>query len=174
METAKKLCTDGIARFTKNLGLAIGLYVKACWKGGSSHGCPQKFFQGCAKSTFCLSFGAYSHNWVWNGSEPLMNTFAVLSLVCAGWTELTSEIFCPNCFLHFACQKCFSFHKLPNIHFWEHFLQISYNLTTINDQINISGERQWNSRKTVANNEKWICILTHKLLKLELTKFNSY
>jgi len=36
-------------------------------------------------------------------------TFAVLSLVCAAWTELTSEIFCPNCFLHIGChQKCFS------------------------------------------------------------------
>jgi len=34
--------------------------------------------------------------------ELSINTFAVLSLVFTGWTELTSEIFCPNCFLHFA------------------------------------------------------------------------
>ena len=46
-------------------------------------------------------------SWVWNGPELLINTFAVLSLVCAGWTELTSEIFCPTCFLHFAYTKCF-------------------------------------------------------------------
>ena len=57
---------------------------------------------------FCW-IGTYSHNWVWNGPELLMNTFGVLSLVCAGWTDLTSEIFCPNCFLHFAYQKCFFF-----------------------------------------------------------------
>jgi len=29
--------------------------------------------------------------------------------LCAGWTELTCEIFCPNCFLHFGYQKCFCF-----------------------------------------------------------------
>ena len=75
---------------------------------------------------FCW-IGAYSYNCVWNGGELSINTFVVLSLFCVGWTGLTSEIFCPNCFLHFAYQKCFSFYKLPNIHFWEHFLQISHN-----------------------------------------------
>ena len=57
---------------------------------------------------FCW-IDAYSHNRVWNGLELSINTFAVLSLVFTGWTELTSEIFCPNCFLHFAYQKCFFF-----------------------------------------------------------------
>jgi len=46
---------------------------------------------------------------VWNGPELSTTMCAVLSLVCAGWTELTSEIFCPNCFLHFGYQKCFPF-----------------------------------------------------------------
>ena len=46
---------------------------------------------------------------VWNGHELWATTFSALSLVCAGWTELTSEIFCPNCFLHFGYQKCFCF-----------------------------------------------------------------
>jgi len=50
-----------------------------------------------------------SCNWVWNGLELSINTFAVLSLVYINWTELTSEIFCPNYFLHFAYQKCFFF-----------------------------------------------------------------
>jgi len=75
---------------------------------------------------FCW-MGGYSHNWVWNGLELSIKTFAVLSLVFTGWTELTSEIFCPNCFLHFTYQKCFFIHELPNIHFWEHFLEISHN-----------------------------------------------
>jgi len=30
MGTAKKHCTDGIARFSKNLGLATGLSVEKC------------------------------------------------------------------------------------------------------------------------------------------------
>ena len=47
---------------------------------------------------FCW-IGTYSNNRVWNGPELLMKTFAVM---CAGWTELTSEIFRPNCFVHFA------------------------------------------------------------------------
>jgi len=48
----------------------------------------------------------YSHNWVWNGPALSINIFAVLSLVCADWTELTSEIIYPNCFLHFTYHKC--------------------------------------------------------------------
>jgi len=139
------------------------------------------------RCTFChpLQFcwiGAYSHKWVWNGPELSKNTFAVVSLVCAGWTELTSEFFCPNCFLHFAYQKCFffSYSKLPNIHTWERFLQIglSHNFRTINDQITISGKKHKvkHSRKTVSNNEKWIYTLTRlsdNLLKLELTKIRT-
>ena len=50
---------------------------------------------------FCW-IGTYSHNRVWNRPETSLKTFAVISLVCAGWTELTSEIFCPNCVLQFA------------------------------------------------------------------------
>jgi len=70
-------------------------------------------------------------------------------------------------------RNAFSFHKLPNIHFCQHFLQISHSLITINDQINISGEKTKevrHSRKTVSNNEKQTCIgqLT-TLLKLERT-----
>jgi len=69
-------------------------------------------FAKCVLSVIRYRFcwiGAYSHNWVWNGLELLTTTFTVFSLVCAGWTELTSEIFCPNCFLQFAYQKCFFF-----------------------------------------------------------------
>jgi len=65
------------------------------------------------------------HNWVWNRLQLSPTTFAVLSLVWPGWTELTSEIFCSNGFLHFGYQKCFFFSQLPNVHFCEHFLQTS-------------------------------------------------
>jgi len=46
---------------------------------------------------------------VWNWLERSTTTFAVLSLVCGGWTELTSEIFWSNGFLHYGYQKCFFF-----------------------------------------------------------------
>jgi len=46
-----------------------------------------------------------SLKWTWT----ISNAFAALSFFCAGWTELTSDIFCPNCFLHFGYQKCFCF-----------------------------------------------------------------
>ena len=45
--------------------------------------------------------------WLWLELSP--TTFVALSFVCAGWTKLTSEIFCSNCFLHFGYQKCFCF-----------------------------------------------------------------
>ena len=94
---------------------------------------------------FCW-IGAYSHNWVRNGPELSTNTgaFAVLSLVCAGWTELTSKYFVRIIFYTLPIRDAFSFHKLPNVHVWEYFLQISHNLRTINSQINISDEKPWN------------------------------
>jgi len=51
-----------------------------------------------------------------------------------------------------AIRNAFAFHKLPNIHFCEHSLQISHNLRTINAQINIRGKktRKLDTRKTVS------------------------
>jgi len=57
---------------------------------------------------FCW-IGTYSHNWVWNGPELLLNTFAVLSLVCAGWTERIVFYISP-------IRNVFSFRKPPGIH----------------------------------------------------------
>jgi len=67
---------------------------------------------------FCW-IGAYSHYWVWNGLELSVNTFAVLSLVFTGWTELTSESFLRIVFYTSPIRNAFSFYELPNIHFWE-------------------------------------------------------
>jgi len=78
----------------------------------TTFGSPRKFLKKCLsgppwKKSFRRPWTP--HNWVWKGLELSTNTFAVLSLVCAGWTELTSEIFYSNCFLHFSYQKCFFF-----------------------------------------------------------------
>ena len=61
------------------------------------------------------------------------------SLVCASW--ISSLIFCLKCFYTSAIRNAFSFHKLPNVHFFEHYLQISHNLKTINRQNSMSGEK---------------------------------
>jgi len=41
-----------------------------------------------------------------------------------------------------AIRNALSFHKLPNIHFFGHFLQTGHNLIMINGQNNMSGESQ--------------------------------
>ena len=93
--------------------------------------------------TLCW-IGAYSHNWVWDGPEPTISTFAVLSLVCVFWTQLTMKPFVQTVFYTSPIRNAFSFHKLSNIHFWDHFLQIRHDLRTINNnQMNISGEKSW-------------------------------
>jgi len=51
------------------------------------------------------------------------------------------SVICLKRFLHFGYQKCLSFHELLNIHFFEHFLQISHNLRIIKVQNNMSGEK---------------------------------
>ena len=86
---------------------SIRIYVETFFKWSCIRIC-HKGILFVIRYRFCW-IGAYPHNWVWNGPELSINTFAVLSLVCACWTELTSEIFCPNCFLPFAYQKCFFF-----------------------------------------------------------------
>jgi len=50
------------------------------------------------------------------------------------------SIFCIKCFLHFDYQKCFFISYLPNIQFFEHFLQIGHNFRIINGQNNVSSE----------------------------------
>ena len=70
-----------------------------------------------------------------------------------------------------AIRNVFAFHRLPNIHFCEHFIiQISHNIRTINAQINIRGKKTWKI-DTLA--KLFHCILTRpsdnlkNLLKLE-------
>jgi len=65
-------------------------------------------------------------------------TFAVLSFVCADWTELTSEILSELFSTLSLSEMLFLFINCLNIHFCEHFLQIRHNLRTINHQINIA------------------------------------
>jgi len=61
------------------------------------------------------------------------------------WLNLKSQFCVLNIFYSSAIRYVFSFHKLPNIHFFilsEHFLQISHNLRMINSQKNMSAEAQ--------------------------------
>ena len=60
-------------------------------------------------------------------------------LVCAG-LNLNFQYFVWNVFYTSAIRNAFSFRKLPNIHFFAHFLLISHNFRIINEQNNMSGE----------------------------------
>jgi len=57
------------------------------------------------------------------------------------WLNLVSQSFVWNVFYTSAIRSAFSFHKLPNIHFFEHFQQISDNLGIFNGQNNMSGAK---------------------------------
>jgi len=65
------------------------------------------------------------------------------------WLNLNSQHFVYIVFCNAAIRNAFSFHKLPNIRFFEHFLQISHNLRTINDQNNMSGEKTRNLTRSL-------------------------
>ena len=58
------------------------------------------------------------------------------------WLNLNSQSFVSNVFYTSAIRNALSFHTLPNIHCFEHFLvlQISHNLRIINGQNNMSAE----------------------------------
>jgi len=57
------------------------------------------------------------------------------------WLNLNSQSFVRNFFYASAIRNAFSFHKLPNIHFFKRFLQTSHNLRIINGQKNVSSEK---------------------------------
>ena len=103
----------------------------------------------------------------WTGT---IHNYVCGSLVClcllnrTHFWNLLSELFSTS-----AIRNAFASHKLPNIHFCEHFLQISHNLRTINAQINISGEK---TRKldTLA---KLHCIFTRLSENLELAEIRT-
>jgi len=61
-------------------------------------------------------------------------TFYPISLY---WLDINSQSFVWNVFYTSAIRNAFSLNKLPNIHFFEHYLQISHNLKTINGQNNM-------------------------------------
>jgi len=61
------------------------------------------------------------------------------------WLNLNSQSFVLNVFHTSGIRNAFSFHKLPNIHFFEHFLQISHNLRIINGQNRCLSGEKWES-----------------------------
>ena len=73
-------------------------------------------------SKFCLSLtGCWRYNA--NGRSHNALFFYTISLC---WSNLNSQSFVWNVFCTSAMRNAFSFHKLPNIHFCERFLQISH------------------------------------------------
>ena len=66
--------------------------------------------------------------------------------------SLNSQSFVGNVFYTSAIRYAFSFHKLPNIHFFEHFLQISHYLRIINGQNNVSRAAKKQESYTLSQN----------------------
>jgi len=86
-------------------------------------------FQGGATSKFCLSF---SGCWRCSASGYSQNALPFLPISLC-WLNLNSQSFVWNVFYTSAIRNAFSiFHKLSNIHFFEHFLEISHNLRITN------------------------------------------
>ena len=80
--------------------------------------------------------------------------YYLISLTCLCWLNPSSQSFVWNLFCTSAIRNAFSFHKLPNIHFFKHFLQISHDFIIINDQNNTNGEKKQES-KTLRLKTNW-------------------
>jgi len=96
------------------------------------HGRPQKIFQGATSKFFLSSSGCWRCNA--NGRSQNALPFYPISLC---WLDLNSQSFVWNVFYTSSIRNAFSFNELPNIHLWEHYLQISHNLKAINGQNNM-------------------------------------
>ena len=123
------------------------------------HGRPQNLFQaGGNVKILLILFRLLTMQWKWTFTERSVLSTA---LICAGWTlflNLLSEMFST-----LAIRNAFSFHKLPNIHFFEHFLQISHNLrikATAKTTWEVIKQQVGHSCKTVSSNEKQNYMLT--------------
>ena len=94
-----------------------------------------------------------SLKWTWTISNYICGShFSVLVEQSSPLQSFVRIVFYTS-----AIRNTFAFHKLPNIHFCEHFLQISHNLRTINAQINIRGKK---SRTLDTLAKLFHCILT--------------
>ena len=94
-----------------------------------------------------------SLKWTWTISDYICGShFSVLVEQSSPLQSFVRIVFYTS-----AIRNTFAFHKLPNIHFCEHFLQISHNLRTINAQINIRGKK---SRTLDTLAKLFHCILT--------------
>jgi len=99
--------------------------------------------------------------WRWNWSEMDLN-YQQLCLRLSHFSVLVEhnsllKSFVWIVFYTSAMRNAFAFHKLRNIHFSEHFLQVSHNLRVINAQINIRGKK---TRKLDTLAKLFQCILT--------------
>jgi len=84
----------------------------------------QKYFQGGNVTILLMVFRLLTMQWKWNGRSQ--NAFSFLSISLC-WLNLNSQSFVSNVFYTSAIRNAYSVHKLPNIHFFEHFLQLSHN-----------------------------------------------
>ena len=102
-----------------------------------------------------LGLGGYGLDYITVNYQQLRLRLSHLSVLVEQNSLLKS--FVRIIFYTSAFRNVFASHKLPNVHFCEHFLQISHNLRTINAQINISGEQL---RKLDTRAKLFHCILT--------------
>jgi len=87
-------------------------------------------------------FSLLTRQWNWTFTKLFrLPCIYPISLCCL---NLNPQSFAWNVFYNSAIWNAFSFHKLPNIRFFEHFLQISHNLRIINSQNNMTGEETRN------------------------------
>jgi len=78
------------------------------------HGRPQKFFQGWQRRNFAYPFQVADDAMQMDVHKTLY-PFCPISL---RWLNLNSQSFVWTVFCTSAIRNAFSFHKLPNIHFW--------------------------------------------------------
>jgi len=108
-----------------------------------------EIFQRGATSKFCLSF---SGCWRRNANGRSQNSLPYLYPISLCWLNLNSQYFVWNVFYNSAIRNAFSFHKLPNIHFFKHFLQISRILRIINQRPEQHERRKKNKKLTLSQN----------------------
>ena len=115
------------------------------------HGLPQKFFQG--GNIEILFILQVSDDAMQTDVHKTLYPFCPISLC---WLNLNSQSFVWNIFYTSVTRNAFSFHEYPICPFFEHFLQVSYNLRIINRQNNTSGEniRKLGTPAKLSSNEK--------------------
>jgi len=138
--TTKKITRES----TRSIRIYYEIFFK--WSCGLYEFATKVYFQSSVTAFAELAHKCRYHRELHTNESEMDLNYQQPRLRFSHFSVLVEQNSLLKCFVRIvfytsAIRNAVAFHKLPNIHFCQHSLQISHNLRTINAQINIRGKK---------------------------------